>query len=45
MVARVPILSVFTIYPYVGDLFAWLALAGLAIIAVVVIVQGRRAPW
>jgi len=42
MVAKVPVLSVFTIYPYIGDLFAWLALAGLAAMVVVVIVQGRR---
>ncbi len=42
MVAKVPILSTFTIYPYIGDLFAWLAVAGLIAIIVVVIVQRRR---
>jgi apolipoprotein N-acyltransferase len=43
MVAQVPILSAFTIYPYIGDLFAWLAIAGLAVIVVWVVVRGRRA--
>lgn len=43
MVAKVPILSAFTIYPYIGDLFAWLAIAGLVIIIVVAILRGRRA--
>ena len=41
-VAKVPILSTFTIYPYIGDLFAWLAMAGFAALAVLGIVQGRR---
>jgi len=43
MVAQVPILSAFTIYPYIGDLFAWLAVAGFAVITTVAIVQWRRA--
>lgn len=28
-VGQVPILSAFTLYPCIGDLFAWLAMAGL----------------
>jgi apolipoprotein N-acyltransferase len=43
MVAQVPILSTFTIYPYIGDLFAWLAIAGFLIITIWVVVRGRRA--
>jgi apolipoprotein N-acyltransferase len=42
MAANVPILSTFTIYPYIGDLFAWLAMAGLTALIVVAIVQRRR---
>lgn len=42
MVAKVPILSTFTIYPYIGDLFAWLAVAGLIALIVVGIVLRRR---
>jgi len=41
-VATVPILSAFTIYPYIGDLFAWLAMAGLAVLVILGIVQARR---
>lgn len=41
-VAKVPILSTFTIYPYIGDLFAWLVMVGLAVLAIVGIVRGRR---
>ena len=41
-VAKVPILSAFTIYPYIGDLFAWLAMVALAVLAMVGIVRGRR---
>jgi len=41
-VAKVPILSTFTFYPYVGDLFAWLAIAGLVGITLTAFVQGRR---
>ncbi|MBE0697072.1 MAG: hypothetical protein IH586_09125, partial [Anaerolineaceae bacterium] len=42
MVAKVPILSTFTVYPYIGDLFAWLAIAGFGILLVVAVIQGRR---
>ena len=42
MVAKAPILSAFTIYPYIGDLFAWLAVAGFVIITIVAVIQGRR---
>jgi apolipoprotein N-acyltransferase len=42
MVANVPLLSTFTIYPYIGDLFAWLAIAGFLTITIWVVVRGRR---
>ena len=42
MVAQVPILSTFTIYPYISDLFAWLAIAGFAAIIIVAVVSKRR---
>jgi apolipoprotein N-acyltransferase len=42
MVAKVPMQSAFTIYPYIGDLFAWLSILGLIIITVVAITQGRK---
>jgi apolipoprotein N-acyltransferase len=42
MVATVPILSAFTLYPYIGDLFAWLAVFGLAAIIVTVLIRYRR---
>jgi len=43
MVAQVPIQSsVFTIYPYIGDLFAWLAIAGFLAIIAWVVDRGRR---
>ncbi len=41
MVAQAPIQSAFTIYSYIGDLFAWLAIAGLLAIIVWVRVRGR----
>jgi len=41
--AQVPIQSAFTIYPYIGDLFAWLAIAGFLAITIWVVVRGRRA--
>jgi apolipoprotein N-acyltransferase len=43
MVAQVPILSVLTLYPYIGDLFAWLALAGFVGLVVVGVIRSRRA--
>jgi apolipoprotein N-acyltransferase len=43
MVAQLPVLSAFALYPYIGDLFAWLAVADLAVIVVVALVRGRRA--
>jgi apolipoprotein N-acyltransferase len=44
MVAQVPAKSgVFTIYPYIGDLFAWLAIAGFVVIAIWAVIRGRRA--
>ncbi|MDY7080161.1 MAG: hypothetical protein SXV54_25045, partial [Chloroflexota bacterium] len=43
MVAQVPILSTFTIYPYIGDLFAWLAVVGFVGITIVAVIQGHRA--
>jgi apolipoprotein N-acyltransferase len=42
MVAQVPLLSRFTIYPYIGDLFAWLAIAGFIAILIWAVVIGRR---
>jgi apolipoprotein N-acyltransferase len=42
MVAQVPLLSTFTIYPYIGDLFAWLAIAALAVLIVIGIIRGRE---
>jgi apolipoprotein N-acyltransferase len=44
MVAQVPARSgVFTVYPYIGDLFAWLALVGFVAIAIWAAVRGRQA--
>ena len=43
MVAKAPILSAFTVYSYIGDLFAWLAIAGFLAITAWVVVRGRRA--
>ena len=42
MAANVPVQSTFTIYPYIGDLFAWLAIAGLVAIVAVAIVRRRE---
>ena len=42
MVAQVPVSSVFTLYPYIGDAFAWLSLAGFTIMLVMHIIKGRR---
>jgi apolipoprotein N-acyltransferase len=44
MVAQVPTSSsVFTLYPYIGDLFAWLAIAGFVAMTVSVVVRRRKA--
>lgn len=43
LVAQVPVGRVATLYPYTPDLFAWLAILGFVTIAIVAIVQGRRA--
>ena len=42
MVSQVPILSTFTIYSYIGDLFAWLCIVGFIVVMAWGIVQGRR---
>lgn len=42
MVAQVPTQGVFTLYPVIGDLFAWLAVVGLVGMAGWAIVRGRR---
>ena len=42
MVAKVPIQSAITIYPYIGDLFAWLAFAGFAVLVIVAFARRRR---
>jgi len=44
MVAQVPASSsVFTIYPYIGDLFAWLSAGGLVAAMLLVVILGREA--
>ena len=44
MVAQVPAqAAVFTIYPYIGDLFAWLSVVGFVVIAVWGVVRWRKA--
>jgi len=44
MVAQVPTKSgVFTVYPYIGDLFAWLAVVGFVTITVWAVVRERKA--
>jgi len=42
MVAQVPTQGVFTLYPVIGDLFAWLSLVGFVIITGWAIFRGRR---
>ena len=42
MVAQVPIQSTFTLYPFIGDLFAWLAIAGFVVIVICAVVRSRR---
>jgi apolipoprotein N-acyltransferase len=44
LLAQVPAeAGVFTIYPYIGDLFAWLSVVGFVIIAVWGVVRWRKA--
>ena len=43
MVAQVPTHGVSTIYPVIGDLLGWLAVAGFAAVVVWAVVRGRRA--
>jgi apolipoprotein N-acyltransferase len=44
LLAQVPAeASVFTIYPYIGDLFAWLSVVGFAAITVWGVVRWRKA--
>jgi apolipoprotein N-acyltransferase len=44
LLAQVPAKAgVFTIYPYIGDLFAWLSVFGFVVVAVWAVIQGRRA--
>jgi apolipoprotein N-acyltransferase len=42
MVAQVPTKGVWTLYPIIGDLFAWLAIVGLAGVTIWAVVRGRR---
>ena len=42
MVTQVPVQSAFTIYPYIGDLFAWLAAVAFVALAVFALVRGKR---
>ena len=40
MVANVPVQRAFTVYPYIGDLFGWLAMAGFVFLVVLAIAWG-----
>jgi apolipoprotein N-acyltransferase len=42
VVAQVPTQGVWTLYPYIGDLFGWLCIAGLAALIIWAVVRGRR---
>lgn len=42
MVAQVPTQGVFTLYPVIGDLFAWLSVVGFVIMAGWAIMSGRK---
>jgi apolipoprotein N-acyltransferase len=42
MIASVPVKGVQTIYALVGDLFAWLYMAGLFLLAAFALVQARK---
>jgi apolipoprotein N-acyltransferase len=43
IVAQVPTQGVPTLYPIIGDLFGWLAIAGFVVVAVWAIIRGRKA--
>lgn len=43
IVAQTPTQGVSTIYPIIGDLFGWLAVAGFVLMVILAIVAGRRA--
>lgn len=43
IVAQVPTKGAWTLYPIIGDLFAWLAMAGFVIITAWALISGRRA--
>ena len=43
IVAQVPTASVGTLYPIIGDLFGWLAVAGFIVLIIYGIILGRRA--
>lgn len=43
IVAQVPTQGVPTLYPIIGDLFGWLAIAGFVLVAAWAIIAGRRA--
>jgi hypothetical protein len=42
MVAQVPTQGQFTLYPVIGDLFAWLSVAGLIVLAGLALLGGRK---
>jgi apolipoprotein N-acyltransferase len=43
MLAQVPAdASVLTIYPYIGDMVAWLAMAGFVTLILLAVIRGRR---
>jgi apolipoprotein N-acyltransferase len=42
LVAQVPTKGAWTLYPLIGDLFAWLSMVGLAGIAIWAMMRGRR---
>jgi apolipoprotein N-acyltransferase len=44
MVAQVPLGNVATVYARIGDLFAWLCVAGLAISAIVAVTAPQAHP-
>ncbi len=42
LLAQVPVESAFTIYPYIGDLFAWLSIVGFVATTIWVVIRERR---